>query len=352
MEKKFLKYIKDPQTSVELKLFVFKEEKDNLISGVLVNPEGQIAFPILHGVPVLLPFSFPQDFVTQYKKELQNINEQFNNKLSFECFEDKYSFSAEWEFHFNNSLIKTWGWNVEDRFEQFLLETQSSKKELNDKLILDAGCGNGILTEYISSYSGLTIGIDLSDSVFFAEKNRISKNVCFIKGNLQSLPFADGIFDIIVSNGVIHHTQNTESSFYCLSSAVKQGGKLYVWLYSDKGNFKWRIKRKFFDFARVIISRLNKKTQFIIVSIFATILNILHKNRDKNELRINMYDSLTPRWRHYHTPEEIAHWYYKSGFGPICLTHFDNKYGFGAYALKTMTDKTPGDNYDNSLIQP
>ena len=105
-------------------------------------------------------------------------------------------------------------------------------------------------------------------------------------------------------------------------------------------------RSKFFDFARAIVCRLNKKMQNIIVSFFTIILKVLNKNIDKNELRINMYDSLTPRWRHYHTPEEIAHWYHKSGFGPICLTHFDNKYGFGAYALKTMTDKTPGENFD------
>ena len=40
---------------------------------------------------------------------------------------------------------------------------------------------------------------------------------------------------------------------------------------------------------------------------FTSVLKAMNKNIDKNELNINMYDSLTPRWRHYHTPEEIAH---------------------------------------------
>ncbi len=345
MEKKFLNYIKDPQTSAELKFFSFNEENDNIISGILVNKELSIAYPILNGVPVMLPSAFPLEFVNHYKKELQTINEQFNNKLSFEGTKDFWSFSAEWDYHFTNAVTTTWGWTVEDRFEQFLLETQSRKEELGDKLIMDAGCGNGVLTEYISSFSGLTFGVDLSDSVFFAEKNRKSKNVCFIKGNLLMLPFADGTIDIIVSNGVIHHMPSTEKTFYSLADAVKQGGKLYIWLYSNKGNLKWRVKRKFFDIARVIVCRLNKKKQKVIVSMFTSVLKAMNKNIDKNELNINMYDSLTPRWRHYHTPEEIARWYYKAGFGPICLTHFDNKYGFGAYAVKEKADKTPGENY-------
>ena len=85
---------------------------------------------------------------------------------------------------------------------------------------------------------------------------------------------------------------------------------------------------------------------FLFTDGTAQILQDVAKAKDKNEIQLNMYDSLTPRWRHFHTPEEIAHWYYKSGFGPICLTHFDNKYGFGAYAMKSMPDKIPGDHYD------
>ena len=107
MEKKFLKYIKDPQNFAELKLFILKEEKENIISGILVNAEQPIAFPILHGVPVLLPFSFPVDFVRLYEKDLQIINEQFDNKLSFDSIRDNFSFSAEWEYHFKNSMSKT-----------------------------------------------------------------------------------------------------------------------------------------------------------------------------------------------------------------------------------------------------
>jgi len=351
MEKNFLKFIKDPEDTSDLQFYSFEEEGENIINGLLVNPTKYNAYPILDGVPVMLPSMFSSSFIDKFKNELDNVNKEHSNNLSFKQTKFNWSFSDEWQYHFDNSMDETWGWTIKERFEQFLLETESQSNELNNKLILDAGCGNGDLTKYISNYSEITFGIDLSTSVFLAEKNRKSKNACFIMGDLQAMPFKDKTFDIMVSNGVIHHTPNTETTFYSLARKVALKGKLYIWLYSEKGNFVWRVKRKLFDIARMIVCRLNSKMQSWIVSAFVAILKIINPNTDKKKLRISMYDAITPRWRHYHTPEEVAYWYYRSEFGAISLTHFDNKYGFGIYAKKIPMDKTPGLNYGKEEIK-
>lgn len=68
----------------------------------------------------------------------------------------------------------------------------------------------------------------------------------------------------------------------------------------------------------------------------------LGKRVDKNKLLITIYDSVTPRWRHYHTPDEISRWFFEAGFGPLSLTHWDTNLGFGALGIKIPLKKTPG----------
>lgn len=345
MENKFMKYLFDPENLGNLDAHLFEVENDNVISGLLVNNVSSNSYPIIKGVPIMLANGFSKEFLERFSSELSKINDKYSNKLSFGRSSLNWSFSSEWESFFEEDMKKTWNWTVKDRFEQFFQETETVESEIKDKIILDAGCGNGTLTERLSLSGGTTIGFDLSESVMFAEKNRKSKNLLYVRGDLQKLPFKDEFIDIMVSNGVIHHTPNTRNTFNSIARTIKPMGKLYIWLYSQKGNFNWRVKRKFFDYTRAIVCRLPTGLQDSIVNVFTNIFHAKDKGRDKKEVKISMYDSITPRWRHYHTPEEVSYWYYENGFGPITLTHFDNKYGFGVCGTKTGKRPTPGDNF-------
>lgn len=294
----------------------------------------------------MLPDSVPPSFIESNAEEVESYRKS-NPNVSIKADQTYWSFSSEWEHHTENEMERTWGWSTGERYGMFLLETDSTEENLSKSIVVDAGCGNGFLTTRISKNAQKTIGIDYSDSVFSAEKNRIDSSLCFIKGDLQNPPFSDESLDIIFSSGVIHHTPNTKNTFDTLSKCIKKNGKFYVWLYSDKGSITWRIKRKLFDFGRIIVCRLNAKWQKRIVNLFTSILAPMNPKIDKQQLEIAMYDSLTPRWRYYHTPEEVSHWYHEEGFGPILVTHFDSKYGFGVVARKTGKTKTPGDHYSD-----
>ncbi len=342
MEMKFVPLLADPISGEPLKLISFKQERTNIVYGLLVHEGSNRVYPIQEGLPILLPQSMDDDFVSKFSGELEYLGvsreENYSHKRGY------WSFSSEWEHFFDKGMDKTWGWSDTDRYNQFLMETQTDEVDLKDLVVLDAGCGNGRLTERIAERAKLAIGIDYSDSVRWAEKNRKSSNVCFVKGDLQMLPVARGNFDITVANGVIHHTKSTETTFTSLARSVGTQGKLYVWLYSRKGDGKWRLKRRFFDCARAVVCRFPGALQTTIVKLFSTTLSWFHKY-DRMYLEVAMYDSLTPRWRHYHTPEEVALWYHAAGFGPLVLTHFDNSYGFGVVGRKQKESITPGENY-------
>lgn len=349
MELKFRDYLTDPEDKKPLKLFVFEQKQNNVIHGLFLNETSLRVYPIIQGVPVLINVGIPRSFQTRFEKELEEIQMTYANIQHKELKEMKWSFSLEWEAHQSEEMTTTWGWSIDSRYQQFLMETQTEEAGNKGKLILDAGCGNGLISEHFANKGMLSIGIDYSDSVFGAEKNRKSENVCFVKGDLQAPPFADGLFDIIISNGVIHHTKSTEKTFYPLADIVKPEGKLYLWLYSRKGKFGARVQRRFFDITRMIVCRFPDWLKKIVVGIFTFVLGSIKPKLDKKTLKISMWDVLTPRWRHYHTPEEISRWFFNAGFGPIVLTHWDNPYGFGAYALKTKLSRTPGVNFEPTV---
>jgi hypothetical protein len=99
----------------------------------------------------------------------------------------------------------------------------------------------------------------------------------------------------------------------------------------------------------MLVSRLPSAIQKIIVNCFTIVIfsryKLSRKTLDYATLQVDMYDSLTPYWRHYHTPEEVSRWYFESDFGPVRLTHWDSHYGFGVYAVKVPVSKPPGEKW-------
>ncbi len=350
MDVKFLELFCDPIGQEPLENISFEKNNENIISGLFINKKSGMAYCLHDGVPVFLPNSFSAAFQSRFASEIQSAKTKYPN-LIIQTSTDTvaWSFSQEWQAHSELDMNTTWGMTLESRYEQFQYETQSMNQDLSGKFMLDAGCGNGMLTEYFSQKGPTMIGIDFSTSVFEAEKRRHSENCCFVQGNLMSPPFKDETFDIIVSNGVLHHTPDTELTFRSVAKVVKQNGIFYLWLYSRKGTIYWKFKRRVFDYLRMVICRMpswgQKFSVRVITNILYNIYLLFGEKLDKNTLVIDIYDSVTPRWRYYHTPEEISRWFYEAGFGPISLTSWDTKYGFGSMAVKSKLHKTPGEHF-------
>lgn len=253
----------------------------------------------------------------------------------FEGTEDTWSFSEEWKEHAVTSQVKTWDMTAEDRLEKFFIETQTQPQELPGKIILDAGCGNGQLTKAFGSAGAYAVGIDRHDRLPTSDKN-----VQFVQADFDDPPFLKNSFDIIIANGSIHHTKDTFRSFHSLAELVKQDGKLYVWVYKKQTGFNG-ILLKCLDISRFFISRLPAWLQRFFVNIFTSFffgLSRIRKgensNRSKDEIRINIYDAFTPRYRHYHDPDEVKNWFLQCGFEQIAVTHNNNRYGFGIVGTK------------------
>lgn len=62
----------------------------------------------------------------------------------------------------------------------------------------------------------------------------------FVQGDGETLPFPDNTFDVVYSNGVIHHTPNTSSVIREIRRVLKPGGKAIVMVYAEHSLHYWR----------------------------------------------------------------------------------------------------------------
>lgn len=359
MRRSFLDVLRAPKSRKPLSVHVFEtrrasiDEEEDITEGLLLTDDSSNAYPIVEGVPVLLDGSFTQQFLQKHSDRISRNETLAKLNLSKQDTLD-WSFSSEWDYHFDSDLVRTWGWTVDERVQQFLLETDLDRSACEGKLILDAGCGNGQLSEALTSLGAEVVALDYSTSVAVAERRRKASNVHFVRGDLQSPPFDHNTFDIVISNGVLHHTPNTYRAFAEVAKLVKPGGRFYLWLYRKPEKFLRRcVMYPTLDLVRIITSRLPRGHQMLVVKGFALALLSLHallgKHKDGSlswsERVVSAYDGLTPRWRHYHTPLEVSSWFFMNGYSCPTITHWDNPYGFGMVATKKPQQDTPGMNF-------
>jgi arsenite methyltransferase len=147
-------------------------------------------------------------------------------------------------------------WKKEDTFDSsaslsrmknWLFERYGDPKNWISKIssghpaILDAGCGAGMSGfEYWGSVLDKIqyFGVDISEAVDVAQKRFMEKghkNGVFLQENIADLPFVGQTFDIIFSEGVLHHTDNTEKTFNHLCQFLKSDGLFMFYVYRKKG---------------------------------------------------------------------------------------------------------------------
>src|SRR5262245_31205668 len=103
--------------------------------------------------------------------------------------------------------------------------------------ILEVGCGTGQLSNFLAMSWGRTvIGADLCMNSLKLAKNfrdRFSiTNAHFVQVNLFKPPFSEQAFDLVVSNGVLHHTSDCAGAFAAIARLVKPGGFIAIGLYN------------------------------------------------------------------------------------------------------------------------
>jgi arsenite methyltransferase len=124
--------------------------------------------------------------------------------------------------------------------ERYVVPGRSLREVVTGKRVLDAGCGSG--HSALLFFDGLLkdcdyVGVDISTAVDVA-KQRFSERGLpgqFLQASLLDLPKEIGEFDVIFSEGVLHHTDSTRAAVLYLARRLKPGGTFMFYIYKKKG---------------------------------------------------------------------------------------------------------------------
>ncbi|MGD0721628.1 MAG: heparinase II/III family protein [Roseiarcus sp.] len=109
--------------------------------------------------------------------------------------------------------------------------------------ILEIGAGVGTDHAQFARHGGVMHDLDLSAGhLKLAERNFQLRGLesTFRQGDVENIPYADESFDLVYSNGVIHHTPNAARAVREIHRVLKPGGRCIIMVYAENSLHYWR----------------------------------------------------------------------------------------------------------------
>jgi ubiquinone/menaquinone biosynthesis C-methylase UbiE len=236
----------------------------------------------------------------------------------------------------------------EKKIKPIYLEMMGLEKNdlniFNDKIILEVGIGSGSSSRLWGPQAKEFHGVDISKAVYRVPLNlkNLTLNLILSQADINKLPYHDESFDVIVSNGVFHHTPDTKLALRNSLKKLKVGGFCIFYIYKKKSpirefsddyvrnqisnlsyNDAWEKMRSITDFGK---SLSNQKIEIFIPSD----ISVLGIKKGKYDLQRFIYDYIFkcfwndswgydysnlvnidwyhPKYCWRHTEEEIRSW--------------------------------------------
>jgi len=128
-----------------------------------------------------------------------------------------------------------------DEYAPWMAEVMEFDKHAGEK-VLEIGGGIGTDLAQFARHGAHVTDIDLSRGhLKLAEENFRLRGLqgTFIHQDAETLPFPDNSFDLVYSNGVIHHTPNTTRLVSEMFRVMRSGGRAIVMVYAENSWHYW-----------------------------------------------------------------------------------------------------------------
>jgi ubiquinone/menaquinone biosynthesis C-methylase UbiE len=113
-------------------------------------------------------------------------------------------------------------------------------KDINDKTVLDIGCGTGIFLKLLSSHYPLAelTGVDIVDNMLHIARQKLPDSVALIEASACHLPVSDNSVDLITSTSALHYFPDQELALREMLRVLKPTGELIItdWCYDFFSN--------------------------------------------------------------------------------------------------------------------
>lgn len=209
----------DPYDLRTLELEAEVEKDGEVVEGALRSASGRV-YPVRASIPRFI--------TTQDAGQLETMR----------------AFAYKW------SREASYGWLRQHGDQGFYASWLSEKygfasardwcEHFSGKQMLDLGCGAGM-----ASYFWLAspewrplapwVGVDISESIDVArEQLGHVANTHFVQADAMRLPFPDGTFEAILSEGVLHHTPSVKDAIASGARVLARDGEFHFYVYRRK----------------------------------------------------------------------------------------------------------------------
>jgi SAM-dependent methyltransferase/uncharacterized protein YbaR (Trm112 family) len=315
MREELLDYIACPECNGDLEGNFEAWDGDEAMDGRLTCVGCSAEYPVVRGVPRM----------NAAMTGLENVARTFG-----------YEWRSFHEGQFEDDTV--FGRSSDEDWSYFLEGLGVDESDLAGKAVLDAGCGSGRLTRQIGEHgAGIVIGVDMNDAVEHVYRStRDAQNVHIVQGNIMSLPFKRHVFDLVWSNGVIHHTPDAAACHRALSRVVKPGGTHYGWVYAKRFS-PFKLAKDLADVIKIsklpepallALCRLLAYPSLALLTLYRGIVHLplvrrtpwlewTSRRRTLKELRLTWFDTLSPQYDTTHSEPEVVGWFQSAGFDHI-----------------------------------
>ena len=167
----------------------------------------RFAFPIVDGIPVLLPGSVDRKSVEHRYWDPEPMADLYDRNVE----------GGSDAFGVYNHESEVYG--LTQHYDPSNLD-----------LILDAGCGNGRFFDAFPAHS-VKIGIDASLNLLRRTKSR-NRGDFLVCGELEHLPFKDSTFGTVISCRVLQHLRRQEDAVREMARVTRDKGDVILELYN------------------------------------------------------------------------------------------------------------------------
>lgn len=129
------------------------------------------------------------------------------------------------------------------KYRKHLAVVEMPLKEIRNKRILEVGSGSGGHSALFKKYGADVTAVDITKERVLSTAKKLSLikegEGLVLQADAENLPFADECFDFVYSNGVLHHSENTEVCVKEVFRVLKPDGKAVIMLYSRHSAQFW-----------------------------------------------------------------------------------------------------------------
>lgn len=211
---------------------------------------------------------------------------------------------------------------------------------VQNKKILEVGCGIGTTTMSFVQHGATVTAVDLSEKSLELAKTRaevyaVTDKVTFYQANAEQLSqyIPKEQYDLIFSFGVIHHTPNPELVLTQLNGFLKPGGKIKLMVYH---RYSWKVlgiilkygKGRFYNAKKIIARYSEAQTGCPVTYTYtkAEIKQLLAKYGFETE-EIKVHHIFPYKIKDYIQYRYVKNWYFR--YMPKKLFEFlEGKFGW------------------------